>query len=357
MYRTFIIWKSIFDNDNTADNTHTGSNSDNDSGRRSMVKNETNGASDVNSTIQNTITDTQLNLNDTSANNIVTTATTNDNATISTISTNRTSSTIGMTTPTRTPTQGKIPQVNENSNPSEGIIPQVNENSNPPDVTTEGARFATLSPSTSVSVPRGQSCRAIHINTKNDDTDELTYADDYSNGNEDGYDSDGARGPFYDAVIGERINYDEALLSNEKTGIIVPSLLDNTTRTLAQPPLQPVGPEAAPPQNQGENVLTVEAVERMTVSLIKIELQVCRVEGRGLPQSIKLKEETTDILNARARGIVKAAVLKGDPQVKDMIAFSVYDTKPVHFISTAATSLKWIKKKKLVYNKVTQQAE
>jgi len=38
-----------------------------------------------------------------------------------------------------------------------------------------------------------------------------------------------------------------------------------------------------------------------------------------------------------------------------MVAFSVYDTKPVHFISTAALSLKWIKMKKQVYDKGTNQ--
>ena len=81
---------------------------------------------------------------------------------------------------------------------------------------------------------------------------------------------------------------------------------------------------------------------------------MCRVDGRGLPKSINLKEERTEILKARACDKVKSTVLKGDPQVKYMIAFLVYNTKPVHFISTATKSLKWTEKKKIVYNKATQ---
>jgi len=43
---------------------------------------------------------------------------------------------------------------------------------------------------------------------------------------------------------------------------------------------------------------------------------------------------------AAARGQVKAMVLKGDDHTKDMITLSVYDTKPLHFISTTTLSLK-----------------
>ena len=82
---------------------------------------------------------------------------------------------------------------------------------------------------------------------------------------------------------------------------------------------------------------------------------VCRTSNRGLPKCVLMQEKCNDIEKAAARGQVKAAVLKGDEHAKDMIAFSVYDTKPVHFISTASLSLKWIKKKKLVYDKVQNE--
>ena len=140
---------------------------DNGGSSRMMVDNETGGTSDDNPTRRNTITNTHLNLYDTSADNIITTVTANDDETISTISTNCTSSTIDMTTQTIKSTQGR---------------------------TTEGAIFATLSPSITVSVPQGQSRREINIQgNDNDETDTHSCADDYDIGNEDGYDSDGEK--------------------------------------------------------------------------------------------------------------------------------------------------------------------
>jgi hypothetical protein len=51
------------------------------------------------------------------------------------------------------------------------------------------------------------------------------------------------------------------------------------------------------------------------------------------------------------RGTTKAAVLEGDPECKDLVAFSVYDTKLVHFLSTACTLLSWKEKTKSVFDK------
>jgi len=36
-------------------------------------------------------------------------------------------------------------------------------------------------------------------------------------------------------------------------------------------------------------------------------------------------------------------MLEGDLECKDMVAFSVYDTKPVHFFSMTCTNLCWKK--------------
>ena len=77
---------------------------------------------------------------------------------------------------------------------------------------------------------------------------------------------------------------------------------------------------------------------------------VCRPSSRGLPESVIMHDEKSEKAKLEARGTVKAAVLKDDTKIKDMVAFSVYDTKPVHFISTAATSLTWMKEKKKVYD-------
>jgi hypothetical protein len=46
------------------------------------------------------------------------------------------------------------------------------------------------------------------------------------------------------------------------------------------------------------------------------------------------------------RGATKAVALTDDPKVPDLVAFSVYDTKPVNFLSMACMGLKWIEKRK-----------
>jgi len=53
----------------------------------------------------------------------------------------------------------------------------------------------------------------------------------------------------------------------------------------------------------------------------------------------------------KVRGTTKAAVLTGDPEAPDLVAFSVFDTKPVHFLSMACTGLKWIEKRKKVFDR------
>ena len=51
---------------------------------------------------------------------------------------------------------------------------------------------------------------------------------------------------------------------------------------------------------------------------------------------------------------MKAAVLRGDTQCPGLVAVSVYDTKPVHFLSMACDSIKWVVKNRTVYDKATQ---
>ena len=56
-------------------------------------------------------------------------------------------------------------------------------------------------------------------------------------------------------------------------------------------------------------------------------------------------------------GTVKVAKLEGDPECPCLIASSVYDTKPVHYLSMITEKVEWIKKEKDVYNVETQQTE
>jgi hypothetical protein len=44
----------------------------------------------------------------------------------------------------------------------------------------------------------------------------------------------------------------------------------------------------------------------------------------------------------KTRGTTKAAVLPGGPEVPDLVAFSAYDTNPVHFLPMACNVSKCI---------------
>jgi hypothetical protein len=59
---------------------------------------------------------------------------------------------------------------------------------------------------------------------------------------------------------------------------------------------------------------------------------VYRKEGHGIPPCM-LQKEVKKAEQAAVRGRTKAAVLEGDPDCTDLVIFSVYDTKLVHFLS------------------------
>jgi hypothetical protein len=82
-----------------------------------------------------------------------------------------------------------------------------------------------------------------------------------------------------------------------------------------------------------------------------------RKSGRGLPQGVIQEEVKTPSQLRAVRGTVKAAVLVGDPSVPDLVAVSFYDQKPVHFLSTICTSIKWIQLERQVYNVETDKCE
>ncbi len=78
---------------------------------------------------------------------------------------------------------------------------------------------------------------------------------------------------------------------------------------------------------------------------------VTRKSGCGLPSCV-LQEELKNQKEAeKVRGLTKAAVLEGNAEYPNLVAFSVYDTKPVHFLSMPSTELKWIEKVKIFFDK------
>ena len=72
---------------------------------------------------------------------------------------------------------------------------------------------------------------------------------------------------------------------------------------------------------------------------------VTRKSGRGIPFCVLQEEKKLKRDIIKVCGTVKAAVLKGDDTCPDLVCTSVYDTKPVHFMSTICNSIKWIIKK------------
>ena len=57
----------------------------------------------------------------------------------------------------------------------------------------------------------------------------------------------------------------------------------------------------------------------------------------------------------KVRDTVKVAVLEGDSQVKDLVAKSYYDSKPVYFLSTVIPNISWHTCGKQVYSKMLKE--
>jgi hypothetical protein len=86
---------------------------------------------------------------------------------------------------------------------------------------------------------------------------------------------------------------------------------------------------------------------------------VTRTGMRGFPGHIIQAAQTTRKVGMAVTGTVKAAVLLRDPDCPALLAASVYDTKPVHFLSTAVLckKVKWIVKEHQLFNVDTRRLE
>jgi len=80
---------------------------------------------------------------------------------------------------------------------------------------------------------------------------------------------------------------------------------------------------------------------------------VTRTYQRGLPKEVIQHDikNRKDLPNVK--GTVKAAVLENCPPLNasPLVAVSVYDQKGVHFLSTCVQQIKWIEKKRMVWDK------
>ena len=71
---------------------------------------------------------------------------------------------------------------------------------------------------------------------------------------------------------------------------------------------------------------------------------------RGVPKYVVQKEVKNRKQQISVRGTVKAAVLEGDPDCPNLVASSVYDAKPVHYLSMVSEKIKWVEIVKDYYN-------
>ena len=83
----------------------------------------------------------------------------------------------------------------------------------------------------------------------------------------------------------------------------------------------------------------------------KIKLHgVTRKSGRGLPSFVLQEEVQNRTEQEKVRGTVCAAELRGDPHCPSLLAVSVYDTKPVHFLTMCANRIYWQENERHVYD-------
>ena len=69
---------------------------------------------------------------------------------------------------------------------------------------------------------------------------------------------------------------------------------------------------------------------------------VARTNGRGLPSSaIQKEEKNLAQAELRWRMTNKGARMKDCRDSPDLLAASIYDTKPVHLLSTASDCVEW----------------
>ena len=75
----------------------------------------------------------------------------------------------------------------------------------------------------------------------------------------------------------------------------------------------------------------------------------CRCGGRGFPEIAKQREVTGEANLRESIGTVKVAELNVEGIDETIVATSVYDSKPVYFLSSSCSEVRWVKKTKKVW--------
>ena len=78
---------------------------------------------------------------------------------------------------------------------------------------------------------------------------------------------------------------------------------------------------------------------------------------RGIPPSVLQVEQKSRKYQTKVRGTFKAAILEGDSICPNLVACSIYDTNPVHYLSMMCDALKWVVMDKHCFNVETGMVE
>ena len=77
---------------------------------------------------------------------------------------------------------------------------------------------------------------------------------------------------------------------------------------------------------------------------------VTREKYRGMPIFVIQQEDTKKLKKVRRIGTIRAGVIEGETDFPGLACFSIYYTKPVHFLIMASEEIKWITKERDVYD-------
>ena len=71
---------------------------------------------------------------------------------------------------------------------------------------------------------------------------------------------------------------------------------------------------------------------------------------RFISLAVQQQEGKMRVYQIHMRGTVNAAALEGDPNFTKLVASSVYEPKPVHYLNMICKNIKWVEVEKDVYN-------
>ena len=78
---------------------------------------------------------------------------------------------------------------------------------------------------------------------------------------------------------------------------------------------------------------------------------MARPSLKGVPTFVHQDKFQNEQRAEEEKGTIKVAKLVGEPKCKDLLAISYYNSKPVYFLSTVLSTVKWDENQKKVYSK------